>query len=232
MEYVSIVVIILFIVVIKFALNVKLKDIKKIKEIGFNKELNDITNKLPENTEICKGILKMIDNNTVNIKEEKNIKSSLYIVATNSIIIANIKDTFTRVQTIAHECLHSVQNKRTLMFNFIFSNIYLIYFVLITVLTIFKIVNNPLVHIFILIFISFIYYMVRSYLEIDAMTKAKYLAKEYIESKNILKQEEIDKILNGYTNLNELGIKFTCFMLAFNSMIKLLIYCIVAVVIY
>lgn len=37
MEYVSIVVIILFIVVIKFALNVKLKDIKKIKESGLIK---------------------------------------------------------------------------------------------------------------------------------------------------------------------------------------------------
>ena len=38
--------------------------------------------------------------------------ASLYIVATNTILISNIKDTFTRVQTIAHECLHSIQNKK------------------------------------------------------------------------------------------------------------------------
>ncbi len=232
MEYISIVIILLFIILIKYALRIKLRDIKKIKEIGYNKELNDIANKLPENSEICKDILNIIGNKTVKIKEENDIKSSFYIVATNSIIIANIKDTFTRVQTIAHECLHSLQDKRTLMFNFVFSNIYLIYFVIISILTILKIVKYPLVHICMLMFISFIYYIVRSYLEIEAMTKAKYLAKEYIESKDILKREEINKIIEGYTNLNDIGIKFTCFMLAFNTMIKLLIYCIIVAFIY
>ena len=125
MEYFIIIIIcIIFLLILKFAWQIKLKEIKKVKEIGYDKELNEITNKLPENKEICESILKKLGNEKVEIKEEKESKSSFYFVLTNSILIANIKDTFTRVQTIAHECLHSIQNRRTLLFNFVFSNLY------------------------------------------------------------------------------------------------------------
>ena len=36
------------------------KYINKLKELGYDKGLNEITNKLPENKEICKDILKML----------------------------------------------------------------------------------------------------------------------------------------------------------------------------
>ena len=50
MEYiVAIIVSLAFLLILKFAWNIKIKDIKKLKEIGFNKKLNEITNKLPEN---------------------------------------------------------------------------------------------------------------------------------------------------------------------------------------
>ena len=120
MEYMIIIITsIISVIALQFAWNIKLKDIKRLKEIGYSKELNKITNKLPENKQICETILKKLKNETVTIKEEKESKTSLYIVLTNSILIANIKDTFTRVQTVAHECLHSIQNKKTLLFNFI-----------------------------------------------------------------------------------------------------------------
>ena len=75
---------------------------------------NEIANKLPENKEICKAILKKLHNENVKIQEneDKDNKTSLYIAISNTIFIANIKDTFTRVQTIAHECIHSTQNKK------------------------------------------------------------------------------------------------------------------------
>ena len=160
MEYIVIIVIsIIFLLILKYAWNIKIKDIKKLKEIGYDKTLNEITNKLPENREICKTILKKLNNENVNIKEEleeenrntkrkdgnnKNITiakeknlnkedeknkkatASLYIAITSTIFIADVKNTFTRVQTIVHECLHSVQNRRTLLFNFIFSINFLI----------------------------------------------------------------------------------------------------------
>ena len=130
MEYILIICISLItLAVLKFVWGIRIKDIKLLKELGFDKKLNEITNKLPENREICNDILKILGNENVNVKENEGNQASLYIAISNSIIIANIKNTFTRVQTIAHECLHSVQNRRTLIFNFILSNLYIIYFI-------------------------------------------------------------------------------------------------------
>ena len=103
--------------------------IKTAKQIADNKELNELTNRLPDNETICKDILNSINNSDVNIKQSNDEKSetSLYIVATNTIIIAKIRESYARVQTIAHECIHSIQDKKLLLFNFIFTNIYLVY---------------------------------------------------------------------------------------------------------
>ena len=225
MEYLIIVLsCIVFLIILKFAWNIKIKDIKKLKEIGYSKELNEITNKLPENKEICKVILKKLNNETVNIKESENNTASFYLVLNNTILIANIKNTFTRVQTIAHECLHSVQNKRTLLFNFIYSNIYLIYFVAICILSILEIVKHGMLHIFILTILGIIYYAIRSYLEMDAMTKARPLAKEYMEEEGSLSKEEQKTILENYDKINEIGIKMTNYRLIISITIKIIIF--------
>ncbi len=212
-----------FLIILKFAWKIKIKDIKKLKEIGYSKELNEITNKLPENKEICKTILKKLNNETVNIKESENNTASFYLVLNNTILIANIKNTFTRVQTIAHECLHSVQNKRTLLFNFIYSNIYFIYFVVICILSILGIVKHGMLHIFILTMLGIIYYAIRSYLEMDAMTKARPLAKEYMEEEGSLSKEEQKTILENYDKINEIGIKMTNYRLIISITIKIII---------
>ncbi len=69
--------------------------ILKKKEIGFSEELNKITDKLPENEIVCKQILKQLNSdNNVKIVSNDNAKASLYIVATNTISIAKIKDSF------------------------------------------------------------------------------------------------------------------------------------------
>ena len=225
MEYLIIVLsCIVFLIILKFAWKIKIKDIKKLKEIGYSKELNEITNKLPENKEICKVILKKLNNETVNIKESENNTASFYLVLNNTILIANIKNTFTRVQTIAHECLHSVQNKRTLLFNFIYSNIYLIYFVAICILSILGIVKHGMLHIFILTILGIIYYAIRSYLEMDAMTKAKPLAKEYMEEEGSLSKEEQKTILENYDKINGIGIKMTNYRLIISITIKIIIF--------
>lgn len=232
MEYIVIIIIsIIFLMILKFAWNIKIKDIKRLKEIAYNKELNEITNKLPENKEICKTILKKLNNEDVNIKEEKDSKTSLYIVLNNSILIANIKDTFTRVQTIAHECLHSIQNRRTLLFNFFFSNVYFIYFLCICILSAIRLNQHSMIHLFILTILSFIYYSIRSYLEMDAMTKAKPLAKEYIEENGTLTKDEESKVLENYEIINEIGIKLTNYKLIMNCTIKIIIYSIIMAIV-
>ena len=227
MEYIFIIIISLIsLIAIAFVYQIKIKDIKKIKEIGFSKELNNITDKLPENKEICEEILKQINNNSdVKIVEDKNSKTSLYIAITNTISIANIKESFTRVQTIAHECIHSTQNRRILMFNFIYSNFYLLYFVSICLLTLFNKISNPMLQVFILTLFSFLYYKVRSFLETDAMTRAPYVAKEYIEKSDVIKKEELDIVMKGYYTINKIGIKLVNFQVFTSCILKVVIYC-------
>ena len=231
MEYIFIICIcVLTMIILKFAWSIKIKDIKKLKELGYDKGLNEITNKLPENTEICKSILKMLDNENVKIEESESNQASLYMVLSNSIIIANIKNTFTRVQTVAHECLHSIQNKRTLLFNFIFSNIYFIYFVAICILAILKINPLPNTALFALTICSFINYIIRSYLEMDAMTKAKPLAEQYLKREGNLTEKEQETILNNYDEINNIGIKLYNYTLITKNLIKIIIYSVICII--
>ena len=234
MEYIVIIVISLIcLICLAIIYDLRISNIKKIKSLGFSKELNEITNKLPENKVVCEEILKMLKNDKkVKVIEDKdkNAKASLYIVATNTISIANIKNSCTRIQTIAHECIHSIQNKRILMFNFIYSNIYIIYFMAICVLTFFNKIQNPMLQVYVLTLLSFIYYKVRSFLEIDAMTKAPYLANEYMIKSEILEKEEIGKIMNSYKKINSIGIKMVNLQFFAKCIAKIIIYCVICLI--
>ena len=234
MEYIiTIAIMAISIILLKIGLNIHIKDIKKIKEIGYDKELNKIASKFPDNKEICTKILEKLDNKKVKVEEEKDSKTSLYIAISDKIIIANIKDTFTRIQTIAHECLHSVQSRTMLLFNFIFSNISLLYFLVAIFLVLFNVLDG-FVFIQIYIGIGIISYVIKSYLETDAMTKAFYIAKEYMEetaktSVNITK-EEVDILLDNIAKLNKIGISLTNFYLIVGIMLKIIFLCIMGLI--
>ena len=226
MEYIVVIIIcILSVLILSIIYEFKPSYIKKLKSLGFSEEMNEITNKLPENKEICEDILTMLDNEkNVKIVEDKNAKASLYIVATNTISIASVKKSCTRIQTIAHECIHSIQNKKILMFNFIYSNIYIIYFLAICILTLFNKVQNMMLQIFILSFFSFIYYKIRSFLEIDAMTRAPYVANEYMKKSSKLQENEIEEVMNTYKEINKIGIKAVNLELFAKCVLKIIIY--------
>lgn len=234
MEYVVILIVCIIVALIaKIALNVKIKDFKKIKEIGYSKELNEITNQLPDNKTVCSEILKQLKNENVVIEtsEDKSNKVSFYIVATNHIIIANIKDTFTRIQTIAHECIHSTQNRKTLLFNFIFSNIYILYFLVVAILTLLHIIKNPMIQVVILLMMGFIYYIVRSYLETDAMVRAPYVAKDYMINSKILSEKQIEEIMENYEVMNKMGIPMTNLNIIISVIVKIMIYCVISMIV-
>ena len=198
-------------------------NMKKIKELGEDKELDKLTQKYPENVEICKWYLKKLKNENVKIEEDKNSNATLYLVMSNKIFIANLKESYTRIQTIAHECLHSIQSKKLLWFNFIFSNVYLVYFGVICILALLKILPMKMTFLSIFIVFSLVYYAVRTYLENDAMIKARFLAKEYMQEKAISTREEIDKIVNKYDELNDIGIRCTNFQFLSNILVKIII---------
>ena len=198
----------------------KVKDIKALAE---KEELNTLTKDFPDNIEIAKDILAKLNNTGVTIEEDKQAQASLYIAVTNKIIIASGKNTFARVQTIAHECLHSAQDRKMLVFNFVYSNIYLLSFIVLAVLLALGVIPNGALVILCFTLLSFVYYFIRSYLEMDAMTKAKYLAKEYMQEKEVTSKENIEKLVEAFEQINKIGIPYTIYKLFSNCMVKIIL---------
>lgn len=225
---VYIILLVLAIILFKFIFKINLKKAKALQE---NKELEKITDKFPDNVEVAKEILDMLGNKGVKIEEAKDTQTSLYIAITNKISIADMKNNYARIQTIAHECLHSCQDRTLLLFNFIFSNINIIYFLVITILTIFKVINNQMLQIAILMLFTLIQFAVRSFLEIDAMTRAKFLAKEYMERKKLCTDQEKETLLKEYDKINKVGIPFVVDNLLTSGLIRVLIYAIISLVV-
>lgn len=225
MEYIIIIIIAtVLLVLLKKIFAINMKEIKKLAE---NEELDKIAAKFPNNVEICKKYLKKLNNENVKIEESKNTENCLYIAITNKIIIADLKNNYSRIQTIAHECLHSIQDRGLLIFNFIFSNIYLSYFVIISIMGILKLLPNKMVFVSIYIILGLVYYMVRSYLENDAMIKAKYLAKDYMEDEKIVEKNEINYLIQGFDSINKIGIKCVNYNLFMGILIKLIIFLVI-----
>lgn len=221
MKFIIILVVLTLIYIfLKIVFSVK---IKKLKQFEKDEYLDKVVSKYPENTQICEEILKKVNNNTVKIEENPNANTTLYLVMSNKIFIANLNKSYTRIQTIAHECLHSIQDKKILWSNFIFSNIYLIYFVIIAVLGILKILPYKMLFLAIFLVLGLVYYSIRTYLENDAMIKARFLAKEYMEEKGISSKDEIESLVKKYDELNDIGIKFINFKFFEGIIIKAVI---------
>ena len=221
MELIIIIVAIIAIITIFFMMKT---NVKELEEIALDKELNSIAEKFPDNTEICKSILRKIENKTTQIEEDQKSEATLYIAIQDKISIGNTHKSFTRIQTIAHECLHSIQDRKMLIFNFIYSNIYLLYFAIICILVILKKIDNTMMYSNIFLILSFIYYVVRVFLENDAMIKAQYIAREYMQEQAVATEEEVDKIFKGFQNLNKGLIRGTNCNLFTGIMIKLVIF--------
>ena len=222
----ELVVIIMFLIIILLVI-AKIYDInmRKLKQLAEYEEtkFNKLVDKYPSNIEICKLILKKLKNENVKIEENKDAKASLYIAATNKIVIADVKNSHTRIQTIAHECLHSIQNRKIQLFNFIFSNIYLLYFLTVLILALLNKLSNAILFLGLMVLLSYIYYFIRSYLENDAMIKAKFLAKEIMEDLKISSEDEIQDIVKSYDKINDIGIKMVNFELFLGTIIKTII---------
>lgn len=227
MELIIIIISIISIIILNILMS---SNIKKMKEIATNEKLNKLTEKYPSNIEICKELLEKVDNKNVKIEENVNSETTLYIAISNKILIENMHNSFTRIQTIAHECLHSVQDRKLLIFNFVFSNIYFLYYIICCILIILKYLPNELLFLNIFLILSFIYYTIRIFLENDAMIKAEYLAKQYLEEKNISNKIEIKEIVKGFKDLNKEIIKSTNVNLFTKIMTKVVIFNLLALI--
>ena len=205
-------------------------NIKKAEPLKEDKELEALTDKFPENIDIAKEMLEMLDNKNVKIEEGKSTETSLYIAITNKILIADMKNNYARIQTIAHESLHSIQDRSLLLFNFIFSNIIIIYWLAISILTATHVITNIAPFAFALVLMAMVKLAVRGFLETDAMTKARYLSEKYIDSKKILNQNEKEKLLAKYDKINALGVPYTIVYIMLGSLIGILVFGLIALI--
>lgn len=217
-------IIIISIIAILIIYSMMKTNVKNLEKIALNEELNKIAKKYPDNMQICQDILKKLGNENVKIEEDKNSDTTLYIAIQNKISIGNTHDSFTRIQTMAHECLHSVQDSKMLKFNFIYSNIYILYFIITVILLILKKLPNEMLFLNIFLILSFIYYVIRIYLENDAMINAEYVAKEYMEEQKISTKEEIEQIIQGLKEINKRCIKWTNGSIFIKIMIKVILF--------
>ncbi len=211
-------------ILLKIFLNVDFKKLKKL-NIESNGNLSDITDKISKiNQEnMCKDILKELDCKDVKVNVAPEYNSCLYTIFNNTITIGKFKEEYMKPQTIAHECIHASQNKITLWANFIFTNIYLLFWIAISVLALLNKLPNTSVFIIAFIFASLIQYIIRYSLENEAMLKAKFIAKEYIEENKTLNKEEEQLLLNEYDRVNKLGIPFMNYYQISMNIIKIMI---------
>ena len=220
----ELIIIIIAVIAILIIYSIMKMNIKEIKKIALEPELNKIAQKYPKNIEIAKSILEKLKNRKTKIEENDNSEATLYVAIQDKILIGNTHDSYTRIQTIAHECLHSIQDRKMLVFNFIFSNIYFLYFAIICILVIIKKLPNEMMYSNIFLILSFIYYVIRIFLENDAMIKAPYLAKEYMKEQGNATKVEIEKVIQGFEKINKGCIKGTNCSIFIKIMIKLVIF--------
>ena len=114
-----------------------------------------------------------------------------------------------------------MSNKNKLVSNIIFG---------ICILIILKRLDNIIMYSNIFLILSFIYYVVRVFLENDAMIKAEYVAEEYMKEQNISSPEEIKKVCDGFKRLNDGCIKGTNCSLFIKIMIKVVIFNVLALI--
>ena len=152
-------------------------------------ELSEIIKKLPSNKEMAKSMLELVNNKDTEVEFSDKIKANYYIYINNKMYISknaqNAND-LNRGIVIAHECIHSIQNKRVQFLNFLLSNIYILAYILTTILLLFK------VDIFlILTTIAIATCIVRVVLEEDAVKRSIDLFSEYLRLKTIENNEKV-----------------------------------------
>jgi len=156
-------------------------------EMSFDKDLSPIIARLPENKSVCKEILRQVNSSVkVEYNPYEEAKGSFYNHRKNKIVVRKNKDLgdISRIVHIAHECVHTTQKRIFLNMNFIFSNIQLLYFLMLIILRFFNIPNNIIeLLLFIQILIVLMTFFVKVVIESDACYRSVRIAEKYLKDK-------------------------------------------------
>lgn len=153
--------------------------------------------------EICRDILKIVDNENVNIEIDENSKNSLYVFLNNTMYISNkvnkqksiSEQNKSKVLVIAHECAHSIQSKTLQIINFILANLEMILFAIVIITRVFFAKNNILVNGY--VFTSLLAIIIRWYLEMNATINSVKITSKYMLQNNVAK-EDVRKLVVCY----------------------------------
>jgi len=151
-------------------------------------EISSIVKKIGDNEQVAKEILNYIGNETTEVikNEDEKIKSSFYNCNTDKITIKNTTDLedCSRVVHIAHECIHSIQEKKLLKAHFIFSNIQILYFLGIFIYFFYnRDLELRLSLLLVQVFIFIATFFMKIVLESDATYRGPELACRYLSDK-------------------------------------------------
>lgn len=145
--------------------------------------------------EICKDILKQINNEKVNVEIDEKTKSSLYVFLTDTIYISNkfkkgksIDDqNKVKALVIAHECAHSIQSKVQQIINFILANLEILLFIAVLTTRVFFKRYDVFVNSYITVNILSIF--IRWYLEMNATINSVIITAKYMLQNNVEKEK-------------------------------------------
>lgn len=153
-----------------------------------------------DNISICKQILRELNNNHTQVEYNKDKKSNLsyYNHDKDAIILKTDNKSSSRIIQIAHECVHTMQPKTYLAANKIFSNIQMLYFIIVLI-CIFYIETNELLLISIQMIILLGTVFVKTVIEGDASYRSVKLVEEYLENK--ITKEEKEKYIQESSEL-------------------------------
>lgn len=192
------------------------------KKSSIRKEVDDIIGKLPSSDIIAKDILNKLDNKKTKSIFDKDIKGNYYVYLNNTIYLSgrqNEKSNYERLCVIAHECIHSIQPKILQNLNFILSNLEVVIFVVYLLLFFLK-VNIQKIYLVYLI-IAIFSLVIRTILELWAISRALKLSKEYLEEKNV-DEINVKKVENVYNFSTKLLTPFALIQMFFWKILRII----------
>lgn len=172
-------------------------------EVLYNDNISLKLKELGNNEVIATNILNYIGNKKTKVETNKDpkVKASFYNGNTDKIVIKNTCDLedYSRVVHIAHECIHSIQDKKIVKASFILSNIQILYFLGIFIYFFYnKNSDTRFALLLVQVFIFIMTFFVKIVLESDASYRGPELAFSYLEDK--MGSEELKAFKNSVRN--------------------------------
>lgn len=185
-------------------------------------KLNNIISKLPDNEIIAKDVLKETGS-SAKIELKDDIKNSYYVYINDTIYLSNNdkkKDSYERLSVITHEIRHSLQSKVLQNINFISSNIEILVFLICVILFFLKLsINTYKIAFGIYLIVILVAIVLRSVLEIDAISSSVNMSYDYLRKK-INSEDEARYVKRIYGILTKLMTPFMFISIFWGKLIR------------